>query len=98
MNGMDVKCDNCGKIGHRQRKNYVPEGWLFAEVDIEGIEAILFACSEDCACLKWRKGPGCYINPDKNTIIASIAVPTLEDPSTVEIIPIREFKNGEYSV
>lgn len=37
---------------------YVPDGWYYAEVDIDGQECILAACSRKCRIVRWNKGPG----------------------------------------
>lgn len=55
---MRVKCDACPTYGHVRRGTLAPAGWLYQEILIEGEEGVLYACSEKCTSVSWKKGPG----------------------------------------
>lgn len=53
-----IKCDMCGTEGRRKIGKYVPDDWFYAEIDMDGLEAIIAACSLKCTQLQWHRGPG----------------------------------------
>lgn len=55
-----VKCEVCGKIGHRAIGRMAPSGWLYGEArdeDSGSREVIVVSvCSETCANCFWHPG------------------------------------------
>jgi hypothetical protein len=54
----EVVCDRCGKEGRRRMGKCCPEGWYYADIIVSGEEVIMYACSQPCALIEWREGPG----------------------------------------